>query len=188
MAMKEFTLDALKDLDTRPIPWAPGYRISSDGRVWSCLKVASSTKRMTSEWHEVQGWVSRYGYKRVAVCAAGKPKKCLVHALVLEAFVGPKPEGMECCHANGVRTDNRLENLRWDTRKGNMQDAVRHGTTHKGERSPVAKLTADQVREIRRLADGNVPHRAIAERFGVHYETVSCIKRRKSWKHIPADS
>jgi hypothetical protein len=43
-------------------------------------------------------------------------------------FVGPAPEGMEGCHYNGDPTDNRLENLRWDTRKANVADAIRHGT------------------------------------------------------------
>ena len=50
-----------------------------------------------------------------------------IHRLVLEAFVGPCPEGMETCHNNGVRTDNRLENLRWDTSSANNDDIVKHG-------------------------------------------------------------
>lgn len=51
-----------------------------------------------------------------------------IHRLVLEAFVGPRPEGLEGCHWNGDPTDNRLVNLRWDTRKANSADSVRHGT------------------------------------------------------------
>lgn len=51
-----------------------------------------------------------------------------VHALVLTAFVGPKPPGMECCHANDIPDDNRLENLRWDTPVENAQDKVRNGS------------------------------------------------------------
>lgn len=50
-----------------------------------------------------------------------------VHQLVLEAFVGPRPEGMEACHWNDVCTDNRLENLRWDTTSANRHDQVRNG-------------------------------------------------------------
>ena len=49
-----------------------------------------------------------------------------VHRLVLEAFVGPAPDGMEACHNDGDPTNNRLDNLRWDTRSANNTDAVRH--------------------------------------------------------------
>ena len=58
----------------------------------------------------------------------GKSRIRYVHTLVLEAFVGPRPEGMECCHNNGDCHDNRLENLRWDTPKANGEDMVKHGT------------------------------------------------------------
>lgn len=58
----------------------------------------------------------------------GKAHHRLVHRLVLEAFVGPCPEGMEACHWDGDPTNNRLENLRWDTRSENHRDAARHGT------------------------------------------------------------
>lgn len=58
----------------------------------------------------------------------GKQKTAYVHTLVLEAFVGPKPPGMECCHNNGEAQDNRLENLRWDTPTSNSADMILHGT------------------------------------------------------------
>lgn len=50
-----------------------------------------------------------------------------VHVLVLEAFVGPRPPGMECLHSNDVGTDNRLSNLRWGTHSENLNDLVRNG-------------------------------------------------------------
>lgn len=51
-----------------------------------------------------------------------------IHQLVMLAFVGPPPEGMEVCHNNGDHTDNRLENLRYDTHAANMMDRRVHGT------------------------------------------------------------
>lgn len=61
-------------------------------------------------------------------CMLSKGVRKYVHRLVLEAFVGPCPDGMEACHGDGVRTNNALRNLRWDTRSENHRDKVRHGT------------------------------------------------------------
>lgn len=58
----------------------------------------------------------------------GKSRECMVHRLMLSAFHGPAPEGQEGCHGNGIKTDNRIENLRWDTHSSNCEDLVRHGT------------------------------------------------------------
>lgn len=66
-----------------------------------------------------------------SVTLAGQ-KLRYIHRLVLEAFIGPKPEGMVTCHSNGDPTDNRLENLRYDTYSSNLNDAVRHGTYRNG--------------------------------------------------------
>lgn len=58
-----------------------------------------------------------------------------VSVLVLKAFAGPRPPGMEGCHNNGDPLDNRLINLRWDTRSENHRDAVRHGTHHEARKT-----------------------------------------------------
>lgn len=60
-----------------------------------------------------------------------------VHRLVLEAFVGQCPDGMECCHNNGIANDNRLENLRWDTHENNNKDRKLHGKYPKGKDHPM---------------------------------------------------
>ena len=59
-----------------------------------------------------------------------------VHVLVLEAFVGPRPEGMQCCHNNGIADDNKLKNLRWDTPRNNVRDRKLHGTYQYDQRNP----------------------------------------------------
>lgn len=74
-----------------------------------------------------------------------------VHRLVLVAFVGPCPEGMECCHGDdGNPRNNALANLRWDTHAANLMDRVRHGTSNRGERHWMKKLTAQDIQDIRR--------------------------------------
>jgi hypothetical protein len=67
------------------------------------------------------------GYKKVSLYDVNQKRYTfLIHRLVLEAFVGKRPEKMDGCHNNGDKTDNRLVNLRWDTRRNNNLDAVLH--------------------------------------------------------------
>lgn len=126
----------------------------------------------------------RHEYPSVFLCKDGIKHCRKVHAIVLEAFVGPCPTGMEGCHEDGDPANPRLDNLRWDTRKGNMADARRHGTISCGSKRHNAKLTDDDVVEIRRLWASGVQGRAIADRFGIARSNVSLICSRKTWKHI----
>jgi hypothetical protein len=75
----------------------------------------------------------KYGHKSVHIGYDKKRITVFVHKLILLAFVGPCPDGMECCHNNGIASDNRLENLRWDTHKNNNADRKRHGNYKKGK-------------------------------------------------------
>lgn len=106
-----------------------------------------------------------------------------VHQLVLEAFVGPRPDGTEACHNNGTRTDNNLANLRWDTRKSNHADKKKHGTewAPKGALNGMSKLCAGQALEIVALGRAGVNRDEIAEKFGVSRGTVTSIIHGKSW-------
>jgi hypothetical protein len=114
----------------------------------------------------------------------GKGNHRKVHHLVLEAFIGPRPDGFEACHGNGDPTDNRVENLRWGTHEENHDDRAMHGTLNRGERAGGAKLTAATVLEIRSLAARGVLQRDIAMRYGVHFGTVSKIVKRERWSHV----
>ncbi|MES5383891.1 NUMOD4 motif-containing HNH endonuclease [Mycolicibacterium conceptionense] len=69
-----------------------------------------------------------YGHRFVALWRQYHCWRTQVGRLVLAAFVGPCPDGMECCHNDGDAGNNRLENLRWDTHSANVLDCVKHGT------------------------------------------------------------
>ncbi len=69
-----------------------------------------------------------YNCHLLGLSQKGKVEMKLVHRLVLETFVGPCPDKQECCHNNGNSLDNRISNLRWDTRKANVKDACVHGS------------------------------------------------------------
>lgn len=107
-------------------------------------------------------------------------RTALVHRLVLDAFRGPCPDGMEGCHNNGVRTDNRLDNLRYDTPVSNAQDRRVHGTNGAGECNAKAKLTSEQVAEIR-AARGVMRQRDLAARYGVGQTQISRIHTGQRW-------
>lgn len=68
------------------------------------------------------------GHLRVKLTRNGVSRRFFIHRLVLAAFVGPRPEGMEACHNDGNPTNNIVSNLRWDTKSANAQDRRRHGT------------------------------------------------------------
>ena len=111
-----------------------------------------------------------------------KQKMKLVHHIVLEAFVGPRPIGAECRHLNGDPADNRLENLKWGTSKENSSDRLRHGTSNRGERNPMRKLTEDEVFQVRILCEhSDLLQREIGEMYGLKQQAVSNIHKRKNW-------
>ncbi|AXF51648.1 HNH endonuclease [Mycobacterium phage Constella] len=106
------------------------YEVSTLGRVRSVARtvLASNGSVMpVPERIRTQILDNDGRYYRLKLHAGGHGRMHRVHRLVLEAFVGPPPEGMVACHNNGDALDNRVENLRWDTQAENNRDIVRHG-------------------------------------------------------------
>lgn len=68
------------------------------------------------------------GHLLIKLRIDGEVSHCRVHVLMMLAFVGPRPDGMEVCHNNGVPDDNRLANLRYGSNRENRLDSVLHGT------------------------------------------------------------
>lgn len=118
--------------------------------------------------------VVHLGYDRIK-------KNVSVHTMVLLAFVGPRPEGMEACHGNGDAADNRPENLRWDTHYENNQDRKRHGRYATGEAHPMARLTQQDANTIRALIADGYPRKEITRRFGISISTYDDIKNGARW-------
>ena len=105
-------------------------------------------------------------------------RKRLVHHLVLEAFVGPRPMKKECRHLNGMPGDNRLSNLVWGTRRENIDDRVLHGISN---RNKGKKITPKQAISIKASTD---TQRNIAKKYGIAQATVSQIKTGVRWKFL----
>lgn len=116
----------------KAIPGYEGsYEVSDDGQVRSVGKYVRCGRGEGYLRHYPPRLRSLYidnaGYARITFKRNKATRNHLIHHLVLEAFVGPRPAGMECRHLNGMPDDNRLENLRWGTSSENSLDVVRHG-------------------------------------------------------------
>lgn len=168
--------DSTTPFEYRDVPGFPGYRIGDDGSVQSC--------RIGGRWKPLKPKFTR-GHAYVGLWRDGKQINRYVHRLVLEAFVGPCPDGLEGCHFDDDPWNNRLSNLRWDTRSGNKSDEIRNGRRALGSASLNAKLTEAGVRKIREdYATGCVTQQVLATRHGISIQQVSRILNRKQWAHL----
>lgn len=155
-------------------------------------KVSSSGRVMSLQNRKGPNWILRTrpdtsGHLQVDLRRNGSARNYLVHRLVLEAFTGPCPAGLETAHLNGIPSDNRISNLIWTTRKENCRHKIIHGTILCGEKVWCARLSSSDVLEIRKLIKGkHFLIREIAARFGVARETIAGIKHGRTWKHLIA--
>lgn len=109
----------------------------------------------------------------------------LINRFVLMAFLGLPAPGQECNHKNGIKTDNRVENLEWLTKSENSLHACRVLGKGRGESNGRAKLINKDIPIIRRLlAERKFLQTEIANLFGVSKATISDIKFGRHWAHI----
>lgn len=144
----------------RPIVGYEGYyEVSDHGRVRSVDRLVKGPHgdavwRLQGRPMKQRPW-SKKGYMCVKLTRENKDKRHAVHRLVLAAFVGPCPEGYEACHNNHVKHDNRLSNLRWDTKSANMQDNLRAGVHNQLRKAECPQGHAyDAANTYRRKSDG----------------------------------
>jgi hypothetical protein len=166
----------------RAIAGQPDYEVSSHGRV-------RSLPRRVMHGHGWQDLPMRIrtlspdaaGYQIIII----KRHRYYVHRLVLEAFVGPCPEGHESRHfPDRNPANNRLDNLSWASHEQNIADRRTHGTAPLGTKQTNSKLTDDDVRAIkRRLASGEGQN-SIARDYPVSRALIQAIKAGKTWNHV----
>jgi len=148
----------------------PNYEVSNEGLVRN-----ANTKHIL-KLNTKKGTLP---YKRVHLSNKGIAKYVLVHRLVLIAFVGDCPKGMQCLHADNNPANNNLSNLSWNTPKKNHETIDR-----KGERNGRAKLTETDVINIRK---SQAATRSLAKQYNVSQKYIQNIQRGITWKHIPQD-
>jgi hypothetical protein len=172
-----------EQVEYRDVPGFPGYRVGSDGSVWSRLtkKGGRGCRSLLGlDWHALKPDRLRSGRFQVRLCREGRQRVVKVHRLILEVFVGPCPPGMECRHLDGNSANNALANLCWGTRRENVADAIKHGAW-KGPRNGNSKLNEADVRAIRLLSRAGVSCRELAVRFAVSSQLVGNIVSGKGW-------
>jgi hypothetical protein len=188
------TADATEAIRFSPVQYRlvvghPDYRVGGNGSVWSKKTRGCKCRGRGARWVTDGPWTlldaadNGRGYRSVNI--DGKTRK--VHQLVLEAFVGPRPPGMECRHLNDVKSDNRLENLAWGSHKKNGEDMARLGRSARGERHPKARLTEDDIRAIRRRRANGERVCVLARDFGINSAGICRIVSRFTWRHVAED-
>ncbi len=180
-------------LDTNLEVWKPvvgflGYEVSNTGKVRSYWKRGPAKQSLGTVPRILTPGRHEYGYEKYTLVRDGRKHYTQVHILVLEAFIGPRPDGYVACHGPAGPLCNNVENLSWGTQSKNcLEDKRRDGTAQIGEKHGCAKLTEADVREIRRLYRSGVKQTELAIRFGHKQGHISDICLGKIWSHIPLE-
>jgi len=174
----------------RAIPgWEGLYEASSSGRIRSLDRVIMRPhvsgrliplKRRGQLMKQVAWPGSRY--LTVTLKIAGQAKTAEVQTLVCSTFHGPRPVRGHAAHNDGDPSNNWSTNLRWATASENMRDAIAHGTASRANRHGMAKLTAEQVRAIKRdTVSTNVD---LAKIYPVSHTAISRIRSGHRWSDV----
>jgi len=154
------------------------YQISNLGKVKSLSRYNSRSERI------MKSHTSDYTRVRLTIT---KGKMFLVHRLVAIAFI-PNPKNKpKINHKNGIKTDNRAENLEWVTQKENCMHASRMGLLKpmRGSDNRNSYLTEETILEIRsKYVPFKYTQRRLSIEYNIPFGTIQAITQRLIWKHI----
>lgn len=154
------------------------YQVSNIGNI-------RSLKSKNNECYILLKLKNKEGYKRAIVWINGKGRNIPAHRAVAIAFIPNPLNKPQVNHINGIKHDNRVENLEWCTNAENIAHAVNTGLNRKGEQINFSKLTKDKVLKIREMAKQGIKIKEIVKEIGVvGYSSIWDILSRRTWKHI----
>lgn len=152
------------------------YVCTSDGRVFS-LKRGNK--------NELKYNYLKHGYAMCYIYINGKRYDILLHRIIAETFVYNPSSKRQVNHINGIKSDNRAENLEWCTQSENIRHAYRTKLMSKTFNECYNSLLSElQVRDIRLMLKNKIKQRTIAEIFGVGEQIISRIKHNKGYVGI----
>lgn len=162
-----------------PIPGTDGkYVADSGGNIYGPRGMRRPVRMFSKS-----GANAEQHHSRVSMWVGGRHRNLSVHRAVFAAFHGEIPSGMLIRHADGDSRNNTLANLALGTQADNIDDRRRHGRGVSGAANPSARLTADEVTELRAWhASGGVTYVEIAEWYGVSSQTIGRAVRGESWR------
>ena len=163
------------------------YQVSNLGRVKSLERYVNHKryKKQLIKERIIKPTLSFDKYYYVGLYKNGNVKNVTIHRLVCLSFLQKTNKKKEVNHKNGIKTDNRVENLEWCTRSHNILHAFKNGLKHgpKGEKNGKSKLTEKEVIKIKySYKELNVAE--IAKIYNVTETASYDITSNKSWKHI----
>lgn len=154
------------------------YQVSNLGNVKRLI-----SKRVLAE-RFIGSSIDRYGYVKRVLSKDGKNHCFTEHRLVATAFLENFKNKATVNHINGIKTDNRVDNLEWNTALENKQHAVNSGLTNlKGVNHPRCKLSDKEVLEIRDIGFSQT-RTSLSKKYGVSRNNILGIINRRYWKHI----
>jgi hypothetical protein len=159
----------------KAIPEWPEYEASTYGRIKRIKKTMGAKSGAC-----LNPWVSNNGYLTIGLSRNSKVKTMSVHRLIALTFLG-NFEGLDVCHYDGNKFNNNLENLRFDTRKGNMSDSVRLGKVAKGEKSGGSKYTQEFVKQLKIELKNGAIKKQLALKYKMPLSTVYGIADGRNW-------
>lgn len=178
-----------KQVEWRDIEGFEGlYKVSDRGNVKSLDREVWDSRGYFKKLKgkNLTNVLMKIGYLSVTLTKEGKQYKRYVHDLVCESFHA-KGKHHECInHINGIKTDNRVDNLEWTTYSENNKHAYAQNLKcNRGENQSRHKLKEEDVLKIREMYEkGGHTHRGLAEVYNVDHSTIGKITRRDIWTHI----
>lgn len=179
---------AFRGTDGMDENWRPvvgmesSHEVSDLGRVRSLERLDSLGRRQRARVLTNARMTGRY--LRIRLRDRDVRFERSLHVMVLEAFVGPRPVDHEGCHNNGDSRDNRLVNLRWDTRSANILDKRAHGTMVRGTRQHASRLDEASAALVRTLCAAGVGSDFLSVSFGVSSRTIDAIRHGETWSWV----
>jgi len=161
------------------------YQVSNIGRVKSLeRKVSGKLGSLRKLPEMLLKPIKKDGYLRVTLQNKDR-RNYRIHRLVCEAFKDNKFMKPYVNHINGIKTDNRAENLECCTQKENMVHAKKNNLLKpkRGDESVNSKISEQDAKKIKYEHIG-LNQIQIAKIYGIDTTTVSKIKTGVNWKHI----